>query len=139
VQPHTESPAAVSLKGKSYLLASILVLFAFRAEQAGLLESVCVSAMSKVELWGWLTTFPGYPIRYVCHRTLSCPKTVLLEAHEALSGKPFLNHSASSQNGDFGQRRLFGQASTRIGLDRWFILCFYSTLKIRKVSFCRTS
>jgi hypothetical protein len=46
-----------------------------------------------------------------------CPETVLFETIQgALSGKQFVNDSAFSQNGDFGQRRLFGQASTRIGL-----------------------
>src|SRR5580704_12632791 len=46
-----------------------------------------------------------------------CSETVLFEAIQgALSGKPFLNDSASTENGDFGQRRLIEQASTRIGL-----------------------
>jgi len=51
----------------------------------------------------------GLPDCYVCHRTLCCPKTVLLEAHEALSGKPFLNHSASSQNGILGKGDSLGK------------------------------
>ena len=42
-----------------------------------------------------------------------CSETVLFEAIQgALSGKPFLNDSASTENGDFGQRRLIEQAST---------------------------